>query len=154
MTTPEGTVMTASNFTVKPVVAAVSSKPVIKSFSPLRGKVGAKVRITGMNLGGTMWVKFGGVKAATFTVPKRTLVVATVPKKAHSGSISLKTSDGTATVRALHRRRRHLNASRACDLRRRPRGEGTPRSGGKCSRVGETALCSSRRMFALDARAW
>jgi hypothetical protein len=94
--TSEGTAMTPLNFTARAAVPVTSPKPVIKSFAPLQAKPGAKVKIRGTNLGGTMWVKIGGVKA-TFTVPLRTLIVATVPQKATSGKISLKTSDGIAT---------------------------------------------------------
>jgi hypothetical protein len=94
---PEGTAMTPVNFTAKAVVAVMSLKPVIKSISPLQARVGTKVRITGTNLGGTMWVKFGGVKATNFTVPLRTQVIATVPKNANSGKISLRTRAGIAT---------------------------------------------------------
>jgi len=95
--TPEGTWTSSVMFTVNP-----NSKPIIrpapriKSFAPMSAKPGTKVTIRGAYLGGAMWVKFGGVKA-TFTVPTATKVVATVPKSAHSGKITLKTSAGLAS---------------------------------------------------------
>jgi hypothetical protein len=99
--TAEGTVMTPSNFTVTaPVVVKQKPPtivvPIIRSFTPMRAKVGTKVKITGTKLNGAMWVRFGGVRAV-FTTPKTTLIVATVPRNAKSGKISLRTSGGTAT---------------------------------------------------------
>jgi len=93
---PEGTV-TVGTFTVNPNSKPVAvPNPRIKSFAPMRGKTGTKVTIRGAYLGGAMWVKFGGVKA-TFTVPTATKIVATVPKGAHSGKITLKTSGGLSS---------------------------------------------------------
>ena len=99
--TAEGTAMTARNFTVTTGVVARQKPPtivvpIIRSFSPGRAKVGAKVQITGTKLNGALWVRFGGIKAV-FTTPKTTQIVATVPKNAKSGKITLKTSGGTAT---------------------------------------------------------
>jgi hypothetical protein len=95
--TPEGTVATATMFTVNPPSAPTKLvKPRISSFAPLRGKSGTRVTIKGSHLGGALWVKFGGVKA-TFTVPSATKIVALVPKKAHSGQITVRTSGGLAT---------------------------------------------------------
>jgi hypothetical protein len=96
VTTAEGTVMTPVNFTLN-AAPARSALPVIKSFAPLKARIGAKVMIKGSNLGGTQWVKFGGVKA-TFTVPKSTLIVAQVPKMAHTGRIVIKTATGKASL--------------------------------------------------------
>jgi len=95
--TPGGTWTSTVMFTVNPVVKAiVRPKPRISSFPPMTAKAGTKVTIHGAYLGGAMWVKFGGVKA-TFTVPSATKIVATVPKSAHSGKITLKTGAGLAT---------------------------------------------------------
>jgi hypothetical protein len=95
--TSGGTVMTASNFTVTPAALPQPKlKSRISSFAPMQGKVGTRIVIRGINLGGTMWVKFGGVKA-TYTVPSNTKIVAHVPKHAHSGRISIKTTSGIST---------------------------------------------------------
>jgi hypothetical protein len=97
VTTPEGTATTTAMFTVNPNSKPTAvPNPRIKSFAPTSGKAGTKVTIRGAYLGGAMWVKFGGVKA-TFTVPTATRIVATVPKGAHSGKITLKTSGGLAS---------------------------------------------------------
>jgi hypothetical protein len=99
VTTPGGTATTAADFTAVPKkVTPRSNKPVIRSVSPLRARVGDEVMIKGSNLGGTRWVRLGGVRAV-FTVPKTTLVIAHVPKNAHSGpiKISLKTGSGVVT---------------------------------------------------------
>jgi hypothetical protein len=95
LTTLGGTVSSATKFTVN-AAKPVSSSPRISSFAPMRGKVGSKVTIKGANLGGTMWVRIGGVKAL-FTVPSVDRIVVTVPKKVHSGKITLQTSNGGAT---------------------------------------------------------
>ena len=68
----------------------------ILSVAPLHAKVGAKVTIKGANLGGAMWVKFGGVKTL-YTVPSTHTIIATVPKQARSGKISILTDVGLAT---------------------------------------------------------
>ncbi len=102
--TPGGSVESTAVFTVDPPTAApaqtgkatTNEKPVIKSITPMRAKPGAKVTIKGANLGGAMWVKFGGVRAL-YTVPSATKIIARVPKKAHTGRISIKTSLGVAT---------------------------------------------------------
>ncbi|HWB22768.1 MAG TPA: IPT/TIG domain-containing protein [Gaiellaceae bacterium] len=101
--TPGGTVNSTMVFTVDPPTGApaqtgraVAEKPLIKSITPIHARVGAKVTIKGANLGGAMWVKFGGVKAL-YTVPSASKIIARVPKKAHTGRISVKTSVGVAT---------------------------------------------------------
>jgi len=71
--------------------------PQITSFAPLRARVGDKVTIRGKNFGGAVWVKFGGVTVKTFRVPTSTMIVATVPKAAHSGKVSVKTRLGLAS---------------------------------------------------------
>ena len=101
--TAGGTVQSATVFTVEPPTGApgltgkaMNLKPVITSVAPLRVKAGAKVMIKGANLGGAMWVKFGGVKAV-YTVPRSNTIIATVPKQARSGKISILTDVGLAT---------------------------------------------------------
>jgi len=99
VTTPGGTATTATNFTVTqtvPPTPQTKAKSSISNFAPMRGKVGTSVVIKGINLGGAMWVKFGGVKAV-YTVPTNSKIVARVPKNAHSGQISIKTSSGITT---------------------------------------------------------
>lgn len=105
--TPGGTIQSSAIFTVDPPTgapaqtgAAKNVKPLIKSVAPLRGRVGAKVTIKGANLGGAMWVKFGGVKAL-YTIPTAGEIIARVPKKARSGNISIRTDVGIAT-KVLH----------------------------------------------------
>src|SRR4029077_15536012 len=89
VTTPGGSAMSAASFTVASAASqAQAPRPRISSFAPMSGKAGMHVTIRGANLGGAMWVKFGGVKA-TFTVPSATKIVATVPQSAHSGKITL-----------------------------------------------------------------
>ena len=103
VTTAGGTVQSATFFTVEPPTGAPALtgtaknvKPVIVSVAPMRARVGTKVTIKGANLGGAMWVKFGGVKAL-YTVPKTNTIIATVPKHAGSGKIAILTAVGLAT---------------------------------------------------------
>src|SRR5207247_914385 len=77
--TAQGAATSSAMFTVGPSNRPPAlPHPRISSFAPTSGKAGAKVTIRGANLGGALWVKFGGVKA-TFAVPTRTKIVATVP---------------------------------------------------------------------------
>ncbi len=101
--TPGGTVMSSAVFTVDPPTAAMPQtgvaknlRPLIKTVSPLRARIGGKVTIKGAYLGGAMWVKFGQVKAL-YTVPSASEIIARVPKTARSGMISIKTDLGVAT---------------------------------------------------------
>jgi hypothetical protein len=97
MTTSAGTAQTPTMFTVNPPTKATAApKPRIARFAPMRGAAWSKVTIRGSRLGGALWVKFGGVRA-TFTVPAATKIVAIVPAKAHSGTITIGTSGGIAT---------------------------------------------------------
>jgi hypothetical protein len=98
VTTAGGTVTTTAMFTVNPPSKVMPSpRPRIASFAPMRGAAGSKVTISGHNLGGALWVKFGG-RRAVFTVPSATRIVATVPKHAHTGMITVRTSAGMATA--------------------------------------------------------
>jgi hypothetical protein len=96
--TPEGTAQTSISFTITStapsnVPKAAHPKPLISSFSPTHGKAGVHVTLTGKHFAGATWVKFAGVKA-TFRVPSATKIIATVPKGAHSGKISVHTTAG------------------------------------------------------------
>jgi len=96
VTTPGGRVSPTTTFMVGLQAQRPIARPHIWSFTPTQGKAGTRVHIKGSNLGGAMWVKFGGVKAI-YTIPKTTEIIARVPKGAHTGKILLKTSTGTAT---------------------------------------------------------
>jgi uncharacterized repeat protein (TIGR03803 family) len=69
--------------------------PVITSFSPAQGLVGAKVTISGSSFIGATVVSFNGTHAA-FTVKASGFIVATVPVGATSGKITVTTPAGTA----------------------------------------------------------
>jgi hypothetical protein len=74
--TPTGSSATnALAFTVdaKPVVKPL--KPVVKAIAPLRGKVGSKVTLTGINFGKPGWVKFGTLKAKVVSWTAKKIVV-------------------------------------------------------------------------------
>lgn len=100
VTTSAGTVQTPTMFTVNPPNKPTAiPHPRIGSFAPMRAAPGMKVTIHGSRLGGALWVKFGGIRAKSFTVPAATKIVAIVPAKAHSGTITIKTGGGIATSR-------------------------------------------------------
>jgi hypothetical protein len=86
-----------------PKPAGVSTKvvhaPLINTFSPSAAPVGSHVLIGGMHLGGATWVKFGGVLARV-TRSSGTTIVAIVPKRAHSGKITVHTRSGGTSVSA------------------------------------------------------
>jgi uncharacterized repeat protein (TIGR03803 family) len=86
--TPTGTLTSNKVFTVVPIIL---------SFSPTSGKVGASVVIKGSGLTQASKVTFGGVKATTFTVNSDSKVTATVPIGAKTGKIAITTPGGTAT---------------------------------------------------------
>ena len=86
--TPAGTLTSSKVFRVVPIIL---------SFSPTSGKVGASVVITGSGLTQASKVTFGGVKATTFTVNSDSKVTATVPIGAKTGKIAITTPGGTAT---------------------------------------------------------
>jgi len=74
--------------------------PRIVTFSPHRGHAGTKVRITGTNLNGISWVRFGYVQAQ-IKAESSTAIIAIVPKNARSGKIRLHTAGGTAVSTGL-----------------------------------------------------
>jgi hypothetical protein len=88
---PEPRLKTTPATPVKVMVA-----PRILSVSPNPARIGTKVRISGANLTGTRWIKFGGVSAAHVTVLSATSLTATVPKGAHSGKLTVHTPGGTS----------------------------------------------------------
>jgi hypothetical protein len=69
--------------------------PIIDSFSPNAGKVGAAVTLTGVRFTGTTSVKFNGV-SAVFSVDTDNQITATVPADGTTGKISVTTPGGTA----------------------------------------------------------
>ena len=71
--------------------------PAITGFSPTSGPVGTQVTITGVGFLGTAAVRFGGIKATTFTVNSETSITATVPTGAATGKIQVTTAGGTGT---------------------------------------------------------
>ncbi|MBZ5614164.1 MAG: IPT/TIG domain-containing protein [Acidobacteriia bacterium] len=73
-------------------------KPKITSFSPSSGPAGTLVTINGTGLIQTSAVKFGAVKATTFTVKSDSQVTAVVPSGLAAGAvtISITTPGGTA----------------------------------------------------------
>src|SRR5205807_690199 len=89
VTTPGGTATSSSAFTVL-------SPPTITSFTPTSGLVGTSVTINGTNFNGATAVRFNGT-TANYTVNSPTVIQATVPANATSGSISVSTPGGTGT---------------------------------------------------------
>ena len=90
------TVTTGSTTLTSPQTYKV--KPKITSFSPSSGPAGTLVTINGSGLTQTTTVKFGTVKATTFTVVSDSKVTATVPSGLATGAvtISIITPGGTA----------------------------------------------------------
>ncbi len=77
-------------------LTVVVQPPGITGFSPASGSVGMAVDIAGSNFTGATAVKFNG-RSAAFSLVSGTLIRATVPAGAVSGSISVTTPAGTAT---------------------------------------------------------
>ncbi|HEV7406592.1 MAG TPA: IPT/TIG domain-containing protein [Chthoniobacteraceae bacterium] len=73
-----------------------TTDPSITNFSPQVGSVGTSVLISGVNFDRATGVKFGN-DSAGFAILSSNAVRATVPAGAHSGPISIITSNGTAT---------------------------------------------------------
>jgi len=70
--------------------------PTIANVTPARGKAGAKVTVTGTNLGTATSVTIRGVPAR-FTVVSATRLTLTIPRRARSGAITITNPSGTAT---------------------------------------------------------
>ena len=96
-TNPAGKSLSELSPTVanQPQPLAFSKAPVIASFAPNRGLPGSRVTIDGFNFTGATQVSFGTVNATDFTVTSPNQIVATVPAKATSSRIEVKTSAGT-----------------------------------------------------------
>jgi len=75
-------------------VPVASIQPRITGLTPLRGRIGTKITVSGQNLGGVSWLKIGGVNAS-FSMRSGTTLTAIVPKHAHSGRVVLHTAGGT-----------------------------------------------------------
>jgi hypothetical protein len=69
--------------------ASSASAPLIASFTPSSGQVGATVTINGSNFGATPAVKFNGIAAASSVNPAGTEITATVPSGATTGPITV-----------------------------------------------------------------
>jgi len=91
VTTPGGTALSATDFTV-----TIPPAPSITSFTPTSGLAGTEVTIIGTELTGASSVQFNSMSASTFTVDSNTQIRATVPAGATTGQISLATGGGTA----------------------------------------------------------
>lgn len=92
VTTPTGTATNATDFTIL-------TTPVITSFNPASGAVGAAVIISGANFTGITGVRFNGV-AAGFTVNPPNQITTTVPAGATTGRIAVSTAAVTNTSAA------------------------------------------------------
>jgi len=90
ITTPGGTFLTSGSFKVSPRIVG---------FTPVSGGRDAEVTISGYNFGSTPAVAFDG-SPATVVSASDNEVVATVPPDAITGTITVTTSDGTATSSA------------------------------------------------------
>ena len=73
-------------------------KPTISSVTPLTAGAGSVVTIVGTNLTGASAVSFGSVAATSFTVVSATSITAIVPASAISGSVSVTTPGGNASL--------------------------------------------------------
>jgi hypothetical protein len=87
ITTPGGTFLSFGNFAVSPKITG---------FSPGSGGRDTAVTISGYNFGSTPTVAIGGASATVVSASDNE-VVATVPPDAITGTITVTTSDGTAT---------------------------------------------------------
>jgi molybdate transport system substrate-binding protein len=70
--------------------------PTIAKVAPAKGKVDAKVTVTGTNLAGVTSVTIKGVPAK-FTVVSKTKLIFIVPAKAKTGTVTVTNPSGTAT---------------------------------------------------------
>jgi uncharacterized repeat protein (TIGR03803 family) len=87
VTTGTTTLTSPQTFKVVPTITNI----------PSSGSVGTLVAIDGTELTQTTTVKFGGVKATSFTVNSDTQVTADVPTGAKTGKIAVTTQGGSAT---------------------------------------------------------
>jgi uncharacterized repeat protein (TIGR01451 family) len=85
--TPLGTYVTSSNFFGKPTITAVS---------PISGRAGTNVSISGKNLLGTSTVSFNGVVAPGFSVVNNSNIIVSVPAGATTGLLRIIIPDASA----------------------------------------------------------
>jgi hypothetical protein len=93
VTAAAGSSTAKANTKAQPV-ANLRLAPRITLISPLRGSAGTRVTVSGANLAGPTWLKFGGIRGRITQTSSR-MIIALVPKHAHSGKISVHTSGGT-----------------------------------------------------------
>lgn len=93
-TDTEGASATSTAATV--FVLSGNGTPAITSFSPANGRAGDVVTINGTNFAGVTSVAFNGIEAQ-FTATSTTLISATVPAGASSGTITVTNTFGNAT---------------------------------------------------------
>ncbi|MDZ7361898.1 MAG: alginate lyase family protein [candidate division KSB1 bacterium] len=75
----------------------VTAPPVVSSFMPTDGPVGAQVTISGSNFTGATQVAFNGTNAPVFTVDSDTQLRANVPTGATTGKITVTNADGSGS---------------------------------------------------------
>ncbi len=90
VTVPDGTAMSANDFTVL-------FPPSISSFAPTSGPAGTQVTIIGNNFLNTTQITFNNIAATTFTIDFNTQIRVTVPAGATTGRIRVTAPGGTAT---------------------------------------------------------
>ncbi len=90
VTNASGSITSATDFTVPP-------PPELASFTPRGGAPGTRVVLTGSQLATTSNVTIAGV-TASFTVDSDTQVTATVPAGAMTGSVTISTQGGHASL--------------------------------------------------------
>lgn len=83
--------------TISVLLNKSSAAPAITSFTPTTGISGTVVTITGMNLGGTTAVTFGGTPASSFTVVSPDTITATLGSGS-SGLVAAISPGDTATL--------------------------------------------------------
>jgi hypothetical protein len=88
VTAPGGSAQSSSSFTI-------TTLPVITSFTPPSGPVGASVVIAGANFVNVTAVRFNGIAAVNPVVNSSAQITTTVPAGASTGPISVSTATGT-----------------------------------------------------------